>query len=105
MGRSVTTARHRRSYAPIHHTSSRHKARRAFRGAHACVVGKTQCPGGINTVSIMYTCALAVGTPPHTRPALLTLSPLPLPVTFTDAPWTEGCEPSTCAGLSWPGTT
>ena len=56
--------------------------------------------GGIITVSIMYTVAFAVGTPPHTTPALFTRRPLPWPVTVTFAPWRVFCVPSTRAGLS-----
>ena len=37
----------------------------------------TRYEGGISTVSIMYTVAFAVGTPPQTTLALLTLRPLP----------------------------
>ncbi len=47
--------------------------------------------GGISTVSIMYTCAFAVDTPPQTRPASLTLRSLPEPVTFSVAPWRVAC--------------
>gem|GEM_PF-5798714 len=45
------------------------------------------CPayiGGISTVSIMYTVAFVVCTPPQTTEALLTC--MPLPVTVSGAP-------------------
>ena len=46
--------------------------RRAGRRAYS-VVAEFSSLGGISTVSIMYTCALAVWTPPHTTDASLTL--------------------------------
>ena len=49
--------------------------------------------------------ALAVCTPPHTSPASLTLRSLPWPVTFTSAPCSVLCMPSTLVGLSCPCTT
>src|ERR1700748_3596424 len=59
----------------------------------------------MSTVSIMYTCALAVATPPHTTDALLTLRSLTIPVTVRFAPSTVLWVPTTCDGLTWPGTT
>src|ERR1700722_3409336 len=61
--------------------------------------------GGVSTVSIMYTVAFAVCTPPHTKPASLTLRPFPWPVTFTSAPCSVLRAPSTLLGLSCPCTT
>ena len=53
------------------------------------------CAGGMSTVSIMYTVAFAVFTPPHTRAASLTLRPSPDPVTFTVALCRVGRDPAT----------
>ena len=69
-------------------------------GAFASARGSDLAAGGISTVSIMYTCALAVETPPHTSPASFTLRPLPSPVTVTSAPCTVLCVPTTFAGLA-----
>ncbi len=61
--------------------------------------------GGIITVSIMYTVAFAVGTPPQTTPELLALRLLPWPVTVTLAPCSVGWVPSIMAGLICPCST
>jgi hypothetical protein len=59
--------------------------------------------GGIKTLSIRYTAALAVGTPPQTTEALLTLRLSPAPVTVRVLPCAVRCTPSTASGLSCPG--
>ena len=56
-------------------------------------------------MSIMYTVAFAVVTPPQTTPALPTRRLLPWPVTFTLPPCSVLCEPTTLAGLACPLTT
>ncbi len=60
---------------------------------------------GMSTVSMRYTVALAVWTPPQMTFAPLTMMLSPEPVTVTSPPWTVLCVPSICDGESWPGTT
>src|SRR6202453_376092 len=74
-------------------------------GRLAVRCGECYWAGGISTVSIMYTVAFAVCTPPHTKPASLTLRSFPMPTTFTSAPCSVLCMPSTFAGLVCPCTT
>ena len=64
-----------------------------------------QLCGGMSTLSIKYTVALAVCTPPHTTAAPSTFKSSPLPVTVTSAPSTVLCVPAISSGLNCPGTT
>jgi len=61
--------------------------------------------GGMSTVSIRYTVAFAVCTPPHITFAPLTSMSSPAPVTVRVAPSTVLWVPLTWSGLSRPGTT
>jgi len=61
--------------------------------------------GGIRTVSIRYSVALAVLMPPQTTAASLTISASPEPVTSKVSPWTVVCSPTTFEGSAWPDTT
>ncbi len=69
------------------------------------VGGYRYAAGGISTVSIRYTVALAVCTPPHATEASLTMSWPGCPVTVTSPPWTVLWVPTTCDGSACPGTT
>src|SRR5207248_8947006 len=63
--------------------------------AHAQLVG-------CRTVSMMYTTAFFVSTPPQTTFALpLTVKSWPLPETVSDAPSRVGCFPASSAGCSF----
>ena len=55
--------------------------------------------GGISTVSMRYTVALAVCTPPQMTLASLTMIESPEPETVTSWPSTVACAPSISSGV------